>query len=420
MRITRRGLIGGVAGAALASTMRPSEARADAPVELQFWEGHSLQEETATIHMIEAFERANPDIRIKRTKVAMGANFEKITTAVASGAPPDVSPIWGGFLPQFADAGALIDLRQYGAADLKSEVYQTGWDYVNWKGGVWGVPYAIDPRFLAYNTDAWKEAGLTQPPATLDGLYDTAKKLTKKSGANTDRYGMGFSNSTDLLTAYVNLIYAYGGRIFNDDETEVAFNNKEGLAAGELFSRLIKDGYATTGVPIDGLRRALLTGRVGMIIDGAWILYAEQQAGEKQNVDVAPIPRPQAGQRSINVVSVGGYVVFKQCRHPAEAAKFVRFMATPQAQQYRVQLLKTGVSPGVVNEQYAKETFAKWPALAKVQAMNADGTLYPVTPRWARIVDSLQPAIEAIGSGTDPKSALNDAARQANRALRRA
>ena len=53
-------------------------------------------------------------------------------------------------------------------------------------------------------------------------------------------------------------------------------------------------------------------------------------------------------------------------------------------------------------------------------SLNADGTLYPVTPRWARIVDSLQPAIEAIGSGADAKSTLNDAARQANRALRRA
>ena len=30
-------------------------------VTLQFWEGHSVQEETATIRMIEAFEKANPE-----------------------------------------------------------------------------------------------------------------------------------------------------------------------------------------------------------------------------------------------------------------------------------------------------------------------------------------------------------------------
>ena len=420
MRISRRGLVVGAVGAGLASGARAQHPAQLQSVELQFWEGHSLQEETATIRMIAAFEAANPSIRIVRTKVAVGANFEKITTAVASGSPPDVCPIWGGFLPQFADAGALLDLTKYGLADLRSSVYPTGWQYVNWKGGVWGVPYAIDPRFLAFNVDVWQQAGVSAPPATLDAIYDVAKALTKKSGNSVDRYGMGFSNSADLLTAYVNLLYGYGGRIFNDDESEVAFNNREGIAAGELFRRLIADGYATTGLPIDGLRRALLSGRVGMIIDGAWILYAQDQYGQKVNIDVAPIPPRQAGGTSINVVSVGGYVVFKQTRHPAEAAKFVAYMASPEAQQYRVQLLKTGVSPGVVNEAYAKQTFAKWPALAKAQSYTADGALYPVTPRWARVVDSLQPAIEAIGSGAAVKQTLDEAARSANRSLRRA
>ena len=415
MRISRRGFVAGAAGAVFSTG-----ARAQAGVELQFWEGHSLQEETATIHMIEAFERANPDIRIARTKVAFGANFEKITTAVAAGSPPDVSPIWGGFLPQFADSGTLLDLTKYGAADLKKTVYSTGWDYVNWKGGIWGVPYAIDPRFLAFSPGAMREAGVAKPPGTLDEIYDVAKALTKRSGNTVDRYGIGFAKADDLLTSYVNLIYAYGGRIFNEDESEVAFNNREGLAAGELFHRLVSDGYATVGVAIDALRRSLLDGRVGMIIDGAWILYADSLLPKPVEIDVAPIPPPQAGQPSVNVVSVGGYVVFKQTRHPAEAAKFVTYMASPEAQQYRVQLLKTGVSPSVVDEPYAKQTFAKWPALQKIQSFNKDGKLYPVTPKWARIVDALQPAVEAIGSGADPKTTLNEAARQANRTLRRA
>jgi arabinogalactan oligomer/maltooligosaccharide transport system substrate-binding protein len=415
MRISRRGFVAGSAGTVLAG-----RARAQAPVELQFWEGHSLQEETATIHMIEAFERANPGIRIARTKVAFGANFEKITTAVAAGSPPDVSPIWGGFLPKFADAGTLLDLTPFGAAGLKQTVYPTGWDYVNWKGGVWGVPYAIDPRFLALNSAAMHDAGVTAPPATLDAIYDVAKALTRRSGERVDRYGMGFARADDLLMAYVNLVYGYGGRIFNDDATEVVFNNREGLAAGELFHRLVADGYATVGVSIDALRRALLEGRVGMMIDGAWILYADSQLPAAVDIAVGPIPPSQPGKPSTNVVSVGGYVVFRQTRHPAEAAKFVMWMASPEAQQYRVQLLKTGVSPSVVSEPYAKQTFAKWPALAQIQGYNVGGALYPVTPRWANVVDSLQPAVEAIGSGADPKITLNEAARQANRSLRRA
>src|SRR5258706_10271759 len=107
MDMTRRTLVGlGLAG------FVPRAARAQAQITLQFWEGHSLQEETATIRMIQAFETANPSIKIERTKVAFGANFERITTAIASGNVPDVSPIWGGFLAQFAESRNLLDLSR--------------------------------------------------------------------------------------------------------------------------------------------------------------------------------------------------------------------------------------------------------------------------------------------------------------------
>src|SRR5689334_6288505 len=57
------------AGLALGTALAMGGSAQAAPVELQFWEGHSVQEETATIRMIEAFEKANPDIKINRTKV---------------------------------------------------------------------------------------------------------------------------------------------------------------------------------------------------------------------------------------------------------------------------------------------------------------------------------------------------------------
>jgi ABC-type glycerol-3-phosphate transport system substrate-binding protein len=407
-------------GLVLGASLAMNGAAQAAPVELQFWEGHSVQEETATIKMIEAFEKANPDIKIIRTKVNFGGNFEKITTAVASGTAPDVSPIWSGFLTQFAASGSLIDLNKYGAADIKNSIYPASWNYVQYKDGVYGVPYAQDPRMIVYNLDAFKEAGLEKGPATLDDLYASAKALSKKSGNAVERYGLAVGDQDNIIYFFVSLLYANGGQVFNAAETEVAFNNEAGVKAASFLSKMAREGLISTNVPQDNMRSGLLTGRFGMIFDGPWIFYAAANLGKPaQPFDVVPFPSATPGGPSGTVASVGAYTAFTSTKHPEEAAKFVKFMASPQAQQYRIQVLKTGVSPAVVNEPYAKETFQKVPALAKAQEIAANVKIYPVQAKWTKVVDALRPALEAISSGADPQETINNAARQANRGLRR-
>ena len=408
------------ASLALSGTMIASCFAQTQPVVLQFWEGHSVQEETATVRMIEAFEKANPNIKIQRTKVSFGGNFEKITTAVASGTAPDVSPIWSGFLTQFAASGSLLDLNKHGAANIKSSIYPSAWEYVQYKDGVYGVPYAQDPRMIVYNLEAFKEAGLEKGPATLDELYASAKALSKKSGNVVDRYGLAVGDQDNLIYFYVSLLYAHGGQIFNADETEVAFSNDAGVKAAAYIGKLSKEGLISTNVPQDGMRRGLLTGRFGMIFDGPWIFYSAANLGQPaQPFDIVPFPSATPGGPSGTVASIGAYTAFASTKHPQEAAKFVMFMASPEAQQYRIQVLKPGVSPAVVNEPFAKETFQKLPALAKTQELSANVKIYPVQAKWTKVVDALRPALEAISSGADPQETITNAARQANRGLRR-
>lgn len=389
-------------------------------VTLQFWEGHSVQEETATVRMIEAFEKANPNIKVQRTKVNFGGNFEKITTAVASGTAPDVSPIWSGFLTQFAANGSLLDLNKYGAAEIKSSIYPSAWSYAQFKDGVYGIPYAQDPRMIVYNLDAFKEAGVEKGPTTLDELYASAKALSKKTGNAVDRYGLAVGDQDNLIYFFVSLLYAHGGQVFNADESEVAFNNDAGIKAATYLSKLSREGLISTNVPQDGMRRGLLTGRFGMIFDGPWIFYAAANLGQPaQPFDVVPFPTATPGGPSGTVASIGAYTAFSTTKHPKEAAKFVMFMASPEAQQYRIQVLKPGVSPAVVNEPFAKETFGRLPALEKTQELSANVKIYPVQAKWTKVVDALRPALEAISSGADPQETITNAARQANRGLRR-
>lgn len=390
------------------------------PVVLQFWEGASAQEEAAILKQIVAFEESHPDIKIERTKVSFGSNFEKITTAVASGTAPDVSPIWGGFLPQFADSNALVDLTAYGAEEIEQEIYPAAWDYVKWKGGIYGIPYAIDPRFIVYNKSAFAEVGLDSPPSTFDELLDYARKLTVKRGAVTDRYGFGFGGGEGLMNDFMNLLYANGGTMFNEDMTEVTFASSEGIEVATLMQEMVNGGFATGGSSAaQDTRTVFLGGKVAMFFDGPWIFFEEMKYAEGVEYGIAAVPAAKAGGTPPNVATVGAYVVFKQSKHPNEAAEFVKWLGSADAQQYRVEQYKTGVSRDVMDAPYAQAAFNKLPQLRDAQKLADYSVIYPVHAQWTRVVDELVPALEAIVSGEDPASSLTRAAQRANRLIRR-
>ena len=280
------------AAVALAAGMTGA-AWAQDQVTLDFWEGHSVQEESATIKMIEAFEASHPDIKINRVKTSFGTNFEAITTALASGTAPDVSPIWSGFLSQFAANGALVDLTEYGAKEMTAGIYPGAVDYVTWGEGIYGLPYAFDPRFLVYNEEAMAEAGITEPAQTFDEMVEQSEKLIKMNGSEVERYGFGLSAADSLAYFFVNLLYAYGGDIFNADGTEVVFNDEAGLKAGELIAKLASNPGNTLNAQADVVRQGVLTGRIGMVFDGPWVFYAAKGTEGAEQYATVPSRRKQ-------------------------------------------------------------------------------------------------------------------------------
>ena len=72
------------AASALLCAALGGSALAQEPVTLQFWEGHSAQEEAATLKMVDAFQKTHPNIKVNVVKTSFGTNFEAITTALAN------------------------------------------------------------------------------------------------------------------------------------------------------------------------------------------------------------------------------------------------------------------------------------------------------------------------------------------------
>ena len=130
------------------------------------------------------------------------------------------------------------------------------------------------------------------------------------------------------------------------------------------------------------------------------------------------IPVAAAGDKPLNFGSVGSYVVYAQSKHPDHAVEFVKFMASSEAQQYRAQLLKTGVTPDVVNQPVAQAAYEQVPQLKTAQEILGNSRIFPKNDHWSDVYAAIISGVEAIISGNDPKEALDGAANQANRGLR--
>ncbi|MFR9153739.1 extracellular solute-binding protein [Hungatella sp.] len=90
-------------------------------------------------------------------------------------APDIITHIAQGKIPQYVDAGHLLDLATLNCSRFIDEKAQNA---VSYNGGIYGLPIQTEIYGVFYNKDIFQKAGITEIPKTLDELETVIKKLT--------------------------------------------------------------------------------------------------------------------------------------------------------------------------------------------------------------------------------------------------
>ena len=173
-------------------------------------------------------------------------------------------------------------------------------------GHVYGVPFQNSTPVLYYNTDAFKEAGLDpdHPPATWAEWAEDARKLTKRDGSSTTRYGLMMVSSYDTLGWLVSgLAMSNGGQYYDQAwGGEVYYNQPSTLGAVQFLDNLVHADHAMPEGVTDanGVAAAFFSGRAAMIVNSTGALGFVRD-NMKQPYRVAFIPRALR-----NAVPIGG------------------------------------------------------------------------------------------------------------------
>ncbi len=270
---------------------------------ITFWHGWSAPNEVKAIDdNVAAFEKANPNIHVN---VVSNITDDKINQALRAGgsnAPDVVSSFTTDNVGQFCSSNVFADLTPFldkSGIDTEATFPKPMLDYTQFDGKRCALPLLGDAYGLYYNKDAFKDAGIAEPPKTLSEFQEDAIKLTKSDGDSYSQLGFmptfhGYESTTTHYAAQWNPEYfdADGkSTVATDPSFTDMFEWQKGMVAAlGGFDKL--ERYRTTFGDEFGAKNPFHTGQVAMALDGEWRTGMIDDAGVDFDYGVAPFPVP--------------------------------------------------------------------------------------------------------------------------------
>ena len=286
--------------------------------------------------IVKAFHVAEPKITVNPVVSDWDTYWDKLQTGLAGGAAPDVFAMDGPLFPDYASRDVLLDLSSYIQAEgypLTSLNELAVKDFTTADGKQMGLPRDLNVIALFYNKDLFDKAGVPYPDDTWDWqkLVDVAKQLTKdtNSDGKVDQWGL-YTETTDMENYWSSLVWQNGGDILAPDGKSTVLDTDQAAGGLQFLQDLIwKDKVVPDPALFAETGDAFEQGKAAMEINGSWLVATDEAAGLK--FGIAPLPTGPAGRATS--VNPTGAVISKGTKSPDAAWAFVKYLASPEAQQ---------------------------------------------------------------------------------------
>jgi len=393
------------------------------PTEIAVWHGYQDTEGEVFKGLIDQYNKAHPDVKVKELYSSNDLVLQKVLTAVRGGSAPDVAYMFGSWSPNIAQIPQVVDM----APVVKNADWQ--WDdfypaerqAATVGDKVVGVPALVDNLAIVYNKKLFADAGIAPPNPnwTWDDFRSAAAKLTDPSKG---QYGwlIPADGSEDTVWHYIPMLWEAGGDILSPDNKKAVFNSEAGVKALTVLQQMaVNDKSLYLDTTNENGPKLMNSGKVGMLVTGPWDL--SQLPDIDYDVQVMPTFAGSSGGHQ-TIAGPDNWVVFNNGDKKKQAAiDFVKWLSAPE--QVKAFSLGTGDLPireSVGNDQAVlNELNQKVPGTAAfVQNLNNVKKVRPTVEQYPDISEALGQAIVAVMLGKEqPAAALNTAAQTADAKL---
>lgn len=317
-----------VAFAFVAVAASPAAAAAKVQIRFAAWAAPGEYDE-----IIDAFEKANPDVQVKFEPTSWGAYWTQLQAQIAAGRPPDVVRMSGAYLLNFAADGALEPLDEWIKRDNldMSRYFNTG-DILRFDEQIYGLPEFGDIIGIYYNLDRFEEAAISPPSQqwTWADLATAARKLTVRVGDQTKSWGL----LLDLFiggngqTSWVNFLLQNGTRALSDDKRRALFDQPAAIEAVQFLANLYQKERSIPS-DVNYVWESFTQEKVAMMYALVPIGIPIIAREAKFRWDLGPAPRQKRFASQTNFV---GFCMMSQSKQKEAAWRFLKFLAGPEAQ----------------------------------------------------------------------------------------
>ncbi|MER6154354.1 extracellular solute-binding protein [Streptomyces sp. NPDC001868] len=294
------------------------------PTELTFWTWvPNIAKEIAL------FEKKYPAVKVKVVNAGQGTpQYTKLRTALKAGSgAPDLVQMEYQAIPTFTITDSLLDLRPYGAAELKDRFVDWTWGQVSGGDGeVWAIPQDTGPMGLLYRKDIFDKHGI-EVPGTWDEFAEAARKLHK---ADPDVFLTNLA--ANQPAAWHGLLWQAGAEpyaVSGRSDITISVDDAVSRKLGGYWGGLAKEGVISVEPDFtDGWYAALNQGRYATWITAAWgpaflSGSAKATAGKWR---AAPLPQWDAAKPSSGNWGGSTTAVLRSTENPIAAAVFAQFL----------------------------------------------------------------------------------------------
>src|SRR4051812_4801298 len=376
---------------------------------LRFW---AMGREGEVIaQLIPEFERRNPELRVEVQQLPWTAAHEKLLTAFAADALPDLCQLGNTWIPELAALNALTTLDPLVANSKVVDVqdYFPGiWDTNIVSGKLHGIPWYVDTRVLFYRSDLLRKAGFERPPRSWAEWERTLDAVKKEVGPSRYAILLPLNEFEPLLA----LGLQQHDSLLSEDGQWGKFSGPGFRRALDFYAGMFRKGWAPAmnNSAISNVWTEFGRGYFSFYMSGPWNIEEFKRrlpAEHRGDWMTAPLPGPDGPGAS----TAGGssLVIFRSSRRAQAAWRMIEYLSEPDT-QVRFHALTGNLPPRRTpwrDKQLSNDIYAKAFREQLERARPA-----PKVPEWERILSEMQLAAEQVVTGG---TSINEATQSLDR-----
>jgi len=387
------------AGAAACSSgggSSSSSVPANATQTIVFAESGLGTEGQQTAKAIDAFEAANPNIKVSIQVLSSDSTTYLATLEhdfIAGSSTPDVFESDVTYPAKFAQAGWVLPLTQFKPATSQYFAHEVAAGTYN--GTLYAMPWFDNPEGLYYRTDLIKT-----PPTSPAEVVSDAEAAMKADPSLKEGIAFEADKYEGAITAFLTVDSAFGGTL---DPSNV--NTPGNVAAlnwlhSAIYTTKIAP-QAVTGWQEGQVEEQFASGYAAFSINYPFVEAQPLAAAVKGHVGYIPFP---AGPGGTPGSALGGEMLAINAKtaHAAAAWKLIQYLTSPAVETARA--IAVGDPPSLPSA-YTSALYSAAPYFKNVLTLNQYSAPRPVTPNYLTVSSDLQTLFSSVYANASPGAA---------------